>query len=169
MTALRPWRLTVVVMISAGLWGCVAAPTSEEMASPQPETGAPPQEVAAYHLVEDGREQLADGQTEVALSTFQKALALSPSSPHANLALAEAKVQQGQFRAALVYCDRVTRLAGDDPAWRWRVALIRAHAFEGVGDVVRSATEYRRVLDDVPDNQDAKAGLVRLESAERSP
>jgi hypothetical protein len=60
-------------------------------------------------------------------------------------------------------------LAGDDRAWRWRVALIRAHAFEGVGDVVRSSAEFRRVLDDVPDNLDAQAGLVRLESAARVP
>jgi tetratricopeptide (TPR) repeat protein len=152
-------------MVVGAVWGCVAMRTSQEIEPPQPETDAPPQEVAAYHLVEDGRQQLAAGQTETAITTFQKALALAPSSPHANLALADAKIQQGQFRAALVYCDRVTRLAGDDPAWRWRVALIRAQAFEGTGDVVRSAAEFRRVLDDVPDNPDAQAGLVRLESA----
>jgi hypothetical protein len=49
------------------------------------------------------------------------------------------------------------------------VALIRAHAFEGVGDVVRSAAEFRRVLDDVPDNPDAQAGLARVEADLRAP
>lgn len=165
----RIWPCAVALMVAGSLWSCVAMHTSQETTPPQPETDAPPQEVAAYHLVADGRQQLAGGQTETAIATFQKALALAPSSPHANLALAEAKIQQGQFRAALVYCDRVVRLAGDDPAWRWRVALLRAYAFEGVGDVVRSAAEFRRVLDDDPDNPDAQAGLVRLESAPRVP
>ena len=169
MTVPRVRRFVAALIVAGGLLSCVAMRTGQEIEPPQPETDAPPQEVAAYHLVEDGRQQLASGQTETAMATFQKALALAPSSPHANLALAEAKIQQGQFRAALVYCDRVARLAGDDPAWRWRVALIRAHAFEGVGDVVRSAAEFRRVLDDVPDNADAQAGLVRLESAPRIP
>jgi hypothetical protein len=69
----------------------------------------------------------------------------------------------------LVYCDRVIRLVGDDPAWRWRVALIRAHAFEGSGDVVRAAVEFRRVLDEDPDNPDALAGAARLESLSSTP
>ncbi len=147
--------------------GCVSLQPTEDLQPPQPDTHAPPQEVAAYHLVEEGREQLNGGQTDTAIATFQKALALAPSSPHANLALAEAKVEQGAFRAALVYCDRVSRLVGNDPAWQWRVSLIRAHAFEGSGDVVRAGEEFRRVLEEEPDNAEALAGVTRLQA--RSP
>jgi Tfp pilus assembly protein PilF len=120
--------------------------------------------VAAYHLVEDGRRQLDDGQIASAVATFQKALALAPSSPHANLALAEAKVRNGEFRTAIVYADRLLRLAGDRPEWRWRAALVRAQAFEGLGDVARATTEFTRVLDDDPTNDEARSALARLES-----
>lgn len=151
------------------LWSCTVVRTGLESDPPQPDTGAPPQEVAAFHLVADGRQQLAGGRTETAIATFQKALALAPSSPHANLALAEAKVRQGAFRAALVYCDRVVRLVGDDPAWRPKLALTRGHAFEGMGDAVRAAEEFRRVLDADPGNQQAREALIRLESAAQTP
>lgn len=159
----------LAVVIAVGVSSCTSIGTSREAQPPEPDTGAPPQEVAAYHLVEDGRQQLAGGQTEIAIATFQKALALAPSSPHANLALAEAKVRQGAFKAALVYCDRVVRLVGDDPAWRLKLALTRAHAFEGVGDVVRALAEFRRVLEDDPGNAQAREALARLESAAREP
>ncbi len=159
----------LAVMVAGGLSNCTSILTSRAPQPPEPDTGAPPQEVAAYHLVQDGRQQLAGGQTEIAIATFQKALALAPSSPHANFALAEAKVQQGAFRDALVYCDRVVRLVGDDPAWRSRLALTRAHAFEGAGDVVRAAVEFRRVLDDDPGNAEAREALARLESAVPEP
>lgn len=162
-------RVLLVIGMAGTLYSCVSLRPSEEPQAPQPDANAPPQEVAAYHLVEEGRQQLTGGQTETAIATFQKALALAPSSPHANLALAEAKVEQGAFRAALVYCDRVIRLVGDDPAWRWRVSLIRAHAFEGSGDVERAAVEFRRVLDEDPGNPDALAGAARLESLPSAP
>jgi Tfp pilus assembly protein PilF len=158
----------VAVLLAAIMWACGVARTSAPTDALKPETGALPQEVAAYHLVEDGRRQLDGGQTASAVATFQKALALAPSSPHANLALAEAKIRQGEFRAALVYADRLLRLTGDRSEWRWRAALIRARAFEGMGDAARAHTEFRRVLDDDPTNDDAQAGLTRVESDERS-
>jgi Tfp pilus assembly protein PilF len=165
----RLGRFVLAVVVAGALSSCTAIQSSRESLPPEPGTSAPPQEVAAYHLVEDGRQQLVGGQTEVAIATFQKALALAPSSPHANLALAEAKVQQGAFKAALVYCDRVVRLVGDDPAWRSKLALTRAHAFEGLGDVMRAMSEFRRVLDDDPGNWEAREALARLESAPPEP
>jgi hypothetical protein len=63
-----------------------------------------------------------------------------------------------------VYADRLLRLAGDRPEWRWRAALVRAQAFEGLGDVARATTEFTRVLDDDPTNDEARSALARLES-----
>jgi Tfp pilus assembly protein PilF len=162
MRVLAAWAAAAV--LAAFVWGCGMARTSAPTDALEPETGALPQEVAAYHLVEDGRRQLDDGQIASAVATFQKALALAPSSPHANLALAEAKVRNGEFRTAIVYADRLLRLAGDRPEWRWRAALVRAQAFEGLGDVARATTEFTRVLDDDPTNDAARSGLARLES-----
>jgi hypothetical protein len=42
--------------------------------------------------------------------------------------------------------------------------LVRAQAFEGLGDVARATTEFTRVLDDDPTNDAARSGLARLES-----
>jgi Tfp pilus assembly protein PilF len=161
MRSLAAWAAAAV--LTAIVWGCGVARTSAPTDALEPEIGALPQEVAAYHLVEDGRRQLDHGQIASAVATFQKALALAPSSPHANLALAEAKVRSGEFRAAIVYADRLDRLAGDRPEWRWRAALVRAQAFEGQGDVARATTEFTRVLDDDPTNDEAKSGLARLQ------
>jgi Tfp pilus assembly protein PilF len=154
-----------VLLAAAALAGCVVRPLGPAEAPPAPESGSPPREVAAYHLVEDGREQLAMGRTATAIATFQKALALAPSSPHANLALAEAKVRQGEHRAALVYCERVVRLVGERGEWGWRVALIRALAYEGTGDRGRAVAEYRKVLAHIPEHPEALAGLARLAPA----
>ncbi|MFZ5875961.1 MAG: tetratricopeptide repeat protein [Nitrospirota bacterium] len=162
MRGLAAW--SAAVLLAAIVWGCGAARTSAPVGALEPDTGAPPQEVAAYHLVEDGRRQLEEGRTASAVATFQKAMALAPSSPHANLALAEAKLRQGEFRTAVVYADRLQRLAGDRPEWRWRAALVRAQAYEGLGDATRAKTEFTRVLDDDPTNEDARTGLGRLES-----
>ncbi|MEO5656327.1 MAG: tetratricopeptide repeat protein, partial [Nitrospiria bacterium] len=103
------WR---VALASAMVGGCVLGEPEPTDPSLPPTAEAPPQLVAAYHLVEDGRQQLALGRTDAALATFQKALALAPSSPHANLALGEAKLRRGEARSALIYCDRVARLTG---------------------------------------------------------
>jgi Tfp pilus assembly protein PilF len=167
---LLPWRTGVAVLVLAAIvWGCGTPMATAPTDLVEPETGSPPQEVAAYHLVEDGRRQLDAGRPGAAVATFQKALALAPSSPHANLALAEAKVRQGEYRSALIYTDRVLRLTADRSEWRWRVALIRALAFEGAGETARAQAEFRRVLDDDPTNSEARAGLARLESATPSP
>ncbi len=162
--SLRLAVLSVMAAVVLGaLWGCVVerSPTADQ---PIPPSSAPPQVVAAYHLVEDGQQQLALGQTGAAIATFQKALALAPSSPHANLALGEAKLRQADYRGALVYGDRVARLVGNDPEWFWRVSLLRAQAYEGIGDRVRARAAYRDVLKSVPDNAEAQAGLTRLDA-----
>jgi Tfp pilus assembly protein PilF len=156
--------LSIMAAIVVGaLCGCVVdyPPTAD---APIPPATASPQVVAAYHLVEDGQQQLALGNTDAAIATFQKALALAPSSPHANLALGEAKLRQADYRGALVYGDRVARLVGDDRAWLWRVALLRGQAYEGVGDRSRARTAYRDVLSVAPDNAEALAGLTRLDA-----
>ncbi|MFZ5861575.1 MAG: tetratricopeptide repeat protein [Nitrospirota bacterium] len=149
--------------LAAIAWGCGATQVSAPTGAIEPVAGSPPQEVAAYHLVEDGRRQLDGGNAASAVATFQKALALAPSSPHANLALADAKVRQGEFRAAVVYADRVLRLIGDRLEWRWRATLVRARAFEGLGDATRARAEFQRVLTDDPRNEEARSGLARVE------
>jgi len=163
------WRCQASAVLAGALLGCVLdRPVPGDQPIP-PEATAAPQVVAAYHLVEEGRQQLAVGRTASAIATFQKALALAPSSPHANLALGEAKLRQGDYRAALVYCDRVVRLVGDDPQWRPRVALLRGQAYEGDGDVVRARAAYRDTLRDDPDNRDAHEGLARVEPGSSLP
>jgi Tfp pilus assembly protein PilF len=166
MTVVVARRLVAAaLMVTAlALGGCGTLQAYAPSAPAAPDASAPPQEVVAYHLVEDGRRQLDAGQAAAAVATFQKALALAPSSPHANLALAEAKIRQGEFRAALVYANRVLRLTSERSEWRWRVALVRGQAFEGTGDAASAQAEFRRVLELDPGNEDAKSGLSRLET-----
>jgi Tfp pilus assembly protein PilF len=154
-----------VMLAALALGGCgtLQSPPPPDLA--EPDSTASPQEVVAYHLVEDGRRQLDDGQTAAAVATFQKALALAPASPYANLALADAKIRQGEFRGALIYANRVLRLTSERSEWRWRVALVRGRAFEGTGEPGRAEEEFRLVLEQDPTNEDAKAGLARIESA----
>lgn len=146
------------------LVGCIGR-SIHTLDEPIPTTSsASPQVVAAYHLVEEGREQLARGETGFAVATFQKALALAPSSPHAYLALGEAKLKQADYRAALVYFDRVAGLTGDDPDWAFRVALLRGQAHEGAGHASQARADYQAALRLVPHNPDAEAALARLDS-----
>lgn len=155
-------RLGWLVLASA-MGGCVLGPDPSDPSLP-PTAEAPPQLVAAYHLVEDGRQQLAIGRTDAALATFQKALALAPSSPHANLALGEAKLRQGEARSALIYCDRVARLTGNDPLWRLRVAGLRGRAYEAAGDLTRARAAYEEALAIDPRDAEAREGVARLDA-----
>ncbi|MBI3606384.1 MAG: tetratricopeptide repeat protein [Nitrospirae bacterium] len=155
-------RSITAAVVWVALWGCAVKPLSTADQPIPLAAAASPQVVAAYHLVEDGKQQLALGQTGAAIATFQKALALAPSSPHANLALGEAKLRQADYRGALVYGDRVARLVGDDPEWLWRIALLRGQAYEGVGDRTRARAAYRDVLGVDPNNVEARAGLDRV-------
>lgn len=162
----RPWcRVARGVLVAAValVAGCLSPGGGPDSSLP-PVEGAAPQLVAAYHLVEDGRQQLALGRTDAALATFQKALALAPSSPHANLALAEAKLHKGNARAALIYCDRVSRLTGDDAEWRVRVAALRGQAYEAMGDVARARDAYREALALDARHVEAREGLARLDT-----
>jgi tetratricopeptide (TPR) repeat protein len=161
-------RVRIALATVALLGGLLACALERPLPSDEPippDASAAPQVVAAYHLVEDGRQQLAIGQTAAAIATFQKALALAPSSPHANFALGEAKLRQADYRAVLIYCDRVARLVGNDPEWRRRVALLRGQAYEGAGDVASAREAYLDVLRLDPGSGDARDGLGRLGDA----
>ncbi len=165
-------RARIALATAALLGGLLACALERPLSSNEPippDASAAPQVVAAYHLVEEGRQQLALGQAAEAIATFQKALALAPSSPHANFALGEAKLRQADYRAALVYGDRVTRLVGNDPEWRRRVALLRGQAYEGAGDIARAREAYLDVLRLDPGNDDARDGLARLGDAPSIP
>lgn len=164
MTARARIALATVALLGGLLACALERPLSSNEPIP-PDASAAPQVVAAYHLVEEGRQQLALGQAAEAIATFQKALALAPSSPHANFALGEAKLRQADYRAALVYGDRVARLVGNDPEWRRRVALLRGQAYEGAGDIARAREAYLDALRLDPGNDDARDGLARLGDA----
>ena len=158
------WTSVHVGLVLLILVGCVGVPIHTLEEPIPPPSSASPQVVAAYHLVEEGREQLARGETGSAVATFQKALALAPSSPHASLALGEAKLKQADYRAALVYFDRVSNLTGDNPDWAFRLALLRGQAHEGAGNASQARADYQTALRLVPHSPEAEAALARLDS-----
>lgn len=102
-----------------------------------------------------GRNLLETGDEPAAIRNLERAMALDPGNPAVPKELAELKIRQGGFAAALPLLDQAIRLDPDDPIARDR----RAAALARLGRSDEAGAEQaaaKRVRDDL-----AQAGALR--------
>jgi tetratricopeptide (TPR) repeat protein len=108
---------------------------------------------------------MADRQAPEAIQHYEELLARDPGS-RAFAQLADAYCQRGRYADAIAVCDRglqrYPRYVG--------ARMILARALADHGDVARAEAEFRRVLEQIPDNIPAHRALGELlRRQERTP
>lgn len=102
-------------------------PASPGTAAPAP-SAPPPVAVkpsarvtASLSLTEQGRQLLAQGQTDAAISTLERASSLNPSGGQNYYWLAQAWLIKGDPAQAAIYHRQARRYLNADPAWGTRL------------------------------------------------
>ena len=131
------------------------------LAAVGPTTG--PSVTAALRLIEDGRQNLRQGQYDVALERFERSLSLDPNSPYAYYFLARLHFTTQRYDQAVTFAGRAVALGSKlDPGWLGRAYELQGAAFEAVGRYPDARTAYRNATRADPLNAAARAGLARL-------
>lgn len=156
MTTPRPTRsnrafLALFTSIAAALIMAGCASNHYVVPQPMPVTHIPDAN-ADLHIAESA---LGAGDTQLALSLFEKLLKADPQSRPAQLGLADTIYQTGDLARASVLYTRVAASAPDDPRTQLglaRIALRQRH----LGDAEQ---RYRKLTSAYPDNAVAAEGL----------
>jgi len=124
---------------------------------------AAPNVAAALRLVEDGRQNLRQGQYDVALERFERSLSLDPNNPYAYYFLARLHFATQRYDQAVTFAGRAAALGSKlDPAWLGRAYELQGAAFEAVGRYADARTAYHNATTADPLNAAARAGATRL-------
>ena len=122
-----------------------------------------PNVAAALRLVEDGRQNLRQGQYDVALEHFERSLSLDPNNPYAYYFLARLHFETRRYDQAVTFAGRAAALGSKlDPGWLGRAYELQGAAFEAVGRYADARTAYRNASTADPLNAAARAGATRL-------
>ncbi|MFP4230905.1 MAG: tetratricopeptide repeat protein [Spirochaetaceae bacterium] len=116
----------------------------------------------AVGLHDRGREALEREDAVRAVELFRDALDINPSYPDALRGMAEAYYALEEYDEALEYAERYERGARDVAAARNLLARIHI----GLGNLDRASRLYGGVLDDHPNNLEARLGTAELAVAE---
>ncbi|MFZ5584478.1 MAG: hypothetical protein ACOZHQ_00975 [Thermodesulfobacteriota bacterium] len=92
-------------------------PGSQDAAPAKPS----PRATASLSLTEQGRQLLAGGQTDAAISTLERASSLNPSGGQNYYWLAQAWLVKGEPSQAAIYHRQARRYLSADPAWSARL------------------------------------------------
>jgi Tetratricopeptide repeat len=111
------------------------APPPPAPPQPTPPPPQPPQQFqlgpAAAALVNEARQEAANGDPQLALSTVERALRIEPKNPLLWLILGQAHEGAGQYELAASMGRKALQLAEGDPA-------VQARAWRLIGDSLRA-------------------------------
>jgi hypothetical protein len=133
-------------------------------------SAAAPNIAAALRLVEQGRQQLANGRSDAALDLLEHAVAIDPTNAQGYYYLGVLHYDRGSYSQAIAFANRAVVLASSgDATWASRTYLLQATVYEKVGRYPDARTAYKRALDLDPGNASARSALNRLGGANRDP
>jgi len=118
---------------------------------------------AALRLVEDGRQQMKQGQPELALERFERAVAIDPTNVYGYYFLALLHFENKDYDQAIAFANRAAALAARaDRIWAGRALALEGAVFEQVGRYADARNAYRQAVEADANNLAARAGVARL-------
>lgn len=136
-TTLCGWSVLSLALVAPSACATAAAqapdtPAQELQAEAPAAEGTPPEAEpparaqdprarAAQALVAQGRDKLAAGQVDAALSDLERAVGLDPSGGEAYYWMAEAWLRSGDRDQAEQYHDQAQRYLRDSPTWQGKL------------------------------------------------
>lgn len=137
-------------MTAAGYPGAYGAPNPQSYQAQAPRVGQPIRPPAAavptakFGEADAGLQGMAEGETERAEQSFERALEVNPFDPVALNNLAVAKAEQGQFHEATAMLERASKLQPDNAEIAANLARLRGYvqgyAMAGVDPAGQSPT-----------------------------
>lgn len=115
-------RITVCIILALGLGACSVLPTEQHSTD------------ATDTLLAQANAKAANGETQQAIATLERAVRLQPRNAQAWLRLAELYLEQGQYRKAEQFAGRAQQFAAGD-----RQLLRRSEA------VIKQAREQQKL------------------------
>ena len=165
--------LSWVIALSLCLSGCTVfqpAGTPEEPpltplsgADRPMNPGQTGQQEASLQLTDQGRQHLASGRIEEAISLFQKAISLFPKNPYAYYYLAQARYLRQEYIQSLTPLGQAELFLSDDRIWLSRVYALRGRIDESLSRLEEARSQYQKALTSDPGNAEAREGLERLD------
>jgi TolA-binding protein len=123
----------------------------------------PPNVAAAMRLVEDGRQQLAQGRYDQALERFERGVAIDPTNAYGYYYLAQLYYLMKKYDQANAFAGRAVTLAvRTDHVWLARAYGLQGAVFEEVGRYADARRAYQKAVQADPNNTAARVGMTRL-------
>ncbi|TCG06967.1 hypothetical protein BZM27_22840 [Paraburkholderia steynii] len=148
-------RTARALITSAALVSALTGCATNHFVNVTPQPVAAPRESAALVDAHVAESALEAGDTQLAISLFEKMLKADPQSMAAQLGLADAMYQSGDFARAGMLYTRVASATPDDA--RAQLGLARVALRQRRLDEAES--RYRKLVDSHPDNPIAAEGL----------
>jgi len=141
-----------------------AAPNAlSEAVLPQIGPKTPPNVAAALRLIDDGRQQLAQGRYDQALERFERSVAIDPTNAYGYYYLAQLYSLTKKYDQASAFAARaVTLAARSDRTLQARAYGLQAAVFEEVGRYADARRAYEKAIQADPNNLAARTGMTRL-------
>ncbi|MBI3597730.1 MAG: tetratricopeptide repeat protein [Nitrospirae bacterium] len=122
------------------------------------------QQEASLQLTDEGRQLLASGRLDEAVSVFQKAISLYPSNPYAYYYLGQARYLKRDYAQSLAPLRQAELYLSDNPAWLARVYALRGQIDEALSQLNEARNQYQKALSFDPRNPEAREGLDRIQN-----
>ena len=122
------------------------------------------QQEASFQMTDQGRQQIASGRFDEAISIFQKAISIYPKNSYAYYYLAQARYLKKDYGQSLPPLGRAELFLSGDPSWLARVYALRGQVFEALARIDEAKGQYQKALASDSGNPDAREGIERIES-----
>ncbi len=125
--------------------------------------GTPPNVAAALRLIEDGRQEMAQGKYDAALERFERAVAIDPTNAYGYYFLARVHLLKKDYDQAVAFASRAASLsAHGDAVSQGRIHSLQGAVFEEVGRYPDARRAYQQAIEADPNNLAARVGAARL-------
>jgi tetratricopeptide (TPR) repeat protein len=123
----------------------------------------PPNTVASLRLIEDGRQQMNQGNYSQALDRFERGVTIDPTNAYGYYFLARLNYQLKKYDQASAFAGRAVALgARTDRSWQARAHSLQGAVFEQVGRYPDARRAYQKAIEADPSNVTARSGISRL-------
>ncbi len=134
-------------------------PAGAEHQSGTAKTG---QQLASLEITERGRQTLADGRVEQAVSLFEKAISLDPRNPYAYYYLGKSRFIRKEYDRILTPLEQARHYFLKERGWLSKVHALRGQAYEALTHWAEARAEFLKAIEMDGQNSEARDGLKRV-------
>jgi len=160
------WTVIAALCLLSGCFPAPAVPPTEPPLTPMSGRSAEPeqtgQQEASIEMTDQGRQRIASGRFDEAISILQKAISIHPKNSYAYYYLAQARYFKKDYGQSLPPLGQAELFLSGDPAWLARVFALRGQVFEAQARLEEANGQYQKALAADSGNSAAREGIERI-------